>query len=105
VSTAKTLMLQARAAGVNLSLEGGRVKAKGTRAALDLMLGPLRKHRDELLSAMTTLEPKLDPATWHELAHAYQQHHLICKICTAEDEGGKGMRCNVGTALRGKYTG
>jgi hypothetical protein len=105
MSNLDTVLLQARATGVTLILEGSRIKAMGTRTAVDLMMELLRQHRDELLAVMTKPEPKPDPATWHELAHAYQQHHLICKICTAEDEGGKGMRCNVGTALRGKYTG
>lgn len=61
--TAADLIEQARAAGVVLRLEGGRVGYRGgDPRALQALLPKLRKHRDELAAALAALEASATPA-------------------------------------------
>lgn len=85
----QALIRQAQQAGVELRLVDGKVKATGTRAAVAAMLEPLRRHRTELIEAMTD---------WRVLDKAYQAHHWTCTTCVAAGLR-YGLRCGTGAAL------
>jgi hypothetical protein len=89
----QSLIRQAQEAGVELRLVDGKVRASGTRAAVTSMLEPLRKHRAELIEAMTD---------WRVLDKAYQLHHWTCATCRAAGQG-YGLRCGTGAALWTRY--
>lgn len=91
----QALIRQAHDAGVELRLVDGKVKATGTRAAVEAMLEPLRQHRAELIEAMTD---------WRVLHKAYLAHHWTCATCIAAGLG-YGLRCGAGAALWTTYRG
>lgn len=105
--SALALIRQAHDAGVELRLVDGKVKATGTRAAVAKVIEPLRQHKDDLIrwfASANDPEPPTDPATWRELAQAYQAHHFNCKTCHAAGRGTRyGQRCGVGAALWRAY--
>ncbi len=102
---AQTLIRQAKAAGVELRLIDGKVKASGHADAVALMVDQLRANKADLIrwftqSAANDTEPPADPSTWRELAAAYHAHHFQCKACQASGRGANyGQRCDTGLAL------
>ena len=103
----EALIRQAHDAGVLLRLVDGKVKAIGTRAAVALMLEPLRQHRADLVRWFTQVpangpEPNTDPKLWRELHNVYIAHHWSCRTCIAGSQG-RGMRCGTGSALWRDY--
>jgi hypothetical protein len=101
--SAAALIQSALAAGVQLKLVDGKIRAKGKRSAVDGLLEPLRQHKADLIRWFTAAndgnaEPPADPAEWHELAVAYNAHHFACKTCCAAGQG-RGLRCGTGSAL------
>ena len=99
----QALIRQAQEVGVELRLVDGKVKAKGSRVAVERMLVPLRQHKAELIRWFTETpandpEPNLYPSNWHSLARAYDAHHHKCPTCIAAGWG-YGLRCGVGASL------
>ncbi len=105
--TAQTLIRQASAAGVELRLIDGKVKASGTADALALMVDQLRANKVglvEFLRAANEPEPPAEPGAWRVLAAAYHAHHFACPTCQAAGRGaGYGLRCGTGSALWRAY--
>lgn len=110
--TAATLIWQAQASGIQLRLVEGKVKAIGPRAALERLIEPLRKHREELTQALMAdqalaiaVDVPVDPRDWHALDAAYTAHHFNCPTCIAAGRGPRyGLRCGAGAALWQAYT-
>lgn len=112
--SAKALIRHARASGVALRLEGGKIKASGPRDVVTRLLASLREQREALVDALQA-EP-LEPLTlayvvplqevtdWHTLDAAYLEHHFSCLVCIAAVRGCRyGQRCAVGAALWRAY--
>ena len=105
--SAQALIQRAHEAGVQLRLVDGKIKAVGTRAAVESMIEPLRQHRAELIEAMRRARPNASPdgtGTWHQLHAAYVMHHMACPICISAGHG-YGLRCGTGSALWRAYMG
>lgn len=107
--TVESVLQQAREVGVEVRLVDGRIKAVGTRAAVALVLEPLRQHKADLIRWFTWApandpEQPMDRSAWRELAAAYHAHHWTCRTCCTAGQG-RGLRCGVGAALWREYTG
>ena len=105
--SAAALVQTALAAGVQLRMVDGKVKATGTKAAVTCLLEPLRQHKADLVRWFTQPpanepEPPTDPAAWRELSVEYHRHHFNCKTCCAAGQG-RGLRCGTGSALWNSY--
>ena len=106
--SAEALVQQARAAGVTIRLENGKIKVRGKTSVVEKLTPTLRQHKAELLAwfkqdelprvlpvevlrteyqIYTKLipfpEPPPDPQAWRELAQAYHAHHFNCHTCQA----------------------
>lgn len=109
--SAQALIRQASAAGVELRLIDGKVKASGTADALALMVDRLRENKAELLKYFSAYasndpapEPLDSPNAWRELAIEYHDHHFQCPTCQSAGRGAQyGLRCGVGAALWTNY--
>jgi hypothetical protein len=128
--SAEALVQQARAAGVTLRLENGKIKVRGKTSVVEKLTPTLRQHKAELLAwfkqdelprvlpvevlrteyqIYTKLipfpEPPPDPQAWRELAQAYHAHHFKCHTCQAAGRGAMyGKRCGTGAALWIEYS-
>lgn len=129
--SAETLIQQARAAGVTLRLENGKIKVRGKTSVVEKLTPTLRQHKSELIAWFTQNddlpqplprevlmeeyrlfsklqplpEPPPDPQAWKEMAQAYHAHHFNCHTCQAAGRGSMyGMRCGVGAALWIEYS-
>ena len=67
--SALAILEEARSLNVSLRVEGDRIKAKGSRPAVERLLPALRQHKPELLTALTQLFhwSPLDPASSKEI--------------------------------------
>lgn len=112
--SANALIRHARASGVALRLEGGKIKARGPRDVITRLLSSLKEQREALVDALQaeSLEPLptayVDPlpevTDWHTLDAAYLAHHFSCLVCIAAGRGYRyGQRCAVGAALWRAY--
>ena len=110
--SADTLIRAALDAGVELQFIDGKLIAVGKRAAIAKMAEPIRAGKADLIRWFTqtpanelSVEPRPDPASWHDLDRAYQAHHVNCKFCQAAGRGAiYGKRCAVGITLWQMYS-
>lgn len=119
--TASALLKRAAESGVVLYLDGGALKARGCREAVDILAPELRAHKVELLELLArqvfndpgpppkTASTQAGPtssfnvsAEWRALDVAYQAHHFHCTVCVAAGKG-YGLRCGVGAQLWSAY--
>jgi hypothetical protein len=105
--SAATLIRQASAAGIELRLVDGKVKASGHADAVALMVDQLRANKADLIrwfteSAANDLKPPNEPGAWRELAAAYNTHHFQCQTCIAAGLG-YGLRCGAGAPMWTAY--
>ena len=102
------LIDQARAAGVELQLADGKIRAAGERGAVALLLESLRLHKAEVIAALTgaaetakTAETA-PPANWPSLHSRYMVHHWLCPACIGGGQD-RGERCGPGAAMWTAY--
>ena len=91
---------RARAAGVEVVIADGQIKARGPTEALAAWAPALRPYREELLALLAAPEPRPD---WRVLARAYDAHHFNCPACIAAGKLRDGSRCPVGKVLWQAY--
>jgi hypothetical protein len=73
--SAVAILEEARTLGVSLRVEGGRIKAKGPRPAVEQLLPTLRRHKPELLEALAMVErPDPNETSGHWLILQPSQH-------------------------------
>jgi hypothetical protein len=102
MNAAIELMERARAAGVEVIVKDGELKARGPTDALVTWAPALRPHKTELM-ALLTGEPEPRP-DWRVLDKAYQLHHWRCAMCCAAGRRLDGVgRCAVGALLWSTY--
>ena len=128
--SAEALVQQARAAGVTLRLENGKIKVRGKTSVVEKLTPTLRQHKSELIAWFTQddlpkplpvevlveeyrlfsklqplPEPPPDPQAWRELAAEYHRHHFKCHTCQAAGRAAMyALRCGVGAALWIEYS-
>ena len=108
MSTA-ALIRQAKAAGISLRLEDGKIRYRGSARAVASLLESLRQNKADLLrwfaqESANDSEPLNNPTVWRELHEAYLAHHWNCPTCRAAGRSSRyGLRCGAGAALWSRY--